>query len=175
MQSLAPKIVFGIFIGCYLASLALPGVFYKQDVNEPGNRVLYGYDILSLDAVHLAAVSGGQSPVVFIWIPIYFIAAAPLAITSIGTAAWYANVLILLTLIFIKIREFRWGFILSCVSFLVGLLALFHDKLPSIEGGTQYVDHLGAGYYLWQFSLAILMVYASIKFLESPNKNNIVR
>jgi hypothetical protein len=75
-----------------------------------------------------------------------------------GNFAWYANVLAMVALVFALVRKPRPAAWISFAGLVLGLDAYLFDSTPTIDMPGQSVDYLGSGYYVWEGSMAVLLL-----------------
>lgn len=181
-MNVAGKALLFVFAVCFIVSLFLPGIIYKPaDARDINGRTLYGYDILSLDSVapiSELAVTGQAN--FFLWVsvlygvPLRFILVAMILWLSPGGLAWYANVLALFAITNLKYRRLRYACLFSFGAVVIALDAFmyreefgtFQPEIPDV------VDHLGSGFYVWEFSLLILCLLCLYEFYRTKRGNN---
>jgi hypothetical protein len=84
-----------------------------------------------------------------------------------GMIAWYANIFGLVAFIASTKKKYKTGFINSIIAFMLGLQSFNFHTLYQNEGGVNnlIVDHLGIGFYVWEASFAILVLFCLLNIL----------
>jgi hypothetical protein len=131
LAEMSAKYIYLVALLLYAISLTMPAFVIHAD--GPLDEVRYGYEILFLG-----------------WLGLF-----------IGQMAWYANLLLPAILLAIHFRRPQAAAVLTAIAIAVGLQALLVDRLPRNEAGVNdlVVDHLGSGFYLWEFSFMLIFAY----------------
>lgn len=118
----------------YTISLALPGVSFIDHNGHEGS--VYGYFIL-----------------LFGWFAM-----------SQWSFAWFGNPLFLFSLF--RSRHERPGIVLltSLLALSFGVTGFLLEKVPHLDAPESTVTYFGLGYYLWLLSLALLVLYAFMRY-----------
>ena len=83
----------------------------------------------------------------------------------IGNFAWYANIILVISIILgftLSSRRFAIiGILSSLIGFAVAMDSYLLRSVPLDEGGVMelHVDHLSSGFYVWVASFIVLLVY----------------
>jgi hypothetical protein len=141
----------------------------------------YGWDVLGLGLPTNLFTNVASHPnyLEIILVLIYSIFATFIGMfTDPGALAWWANVLVAMALVIMtkssssaEAKRIALGSAFAAP--FIGFLALFFFSPSTVEGPTlPPVDHLGSGYYLWEISLVILVLYCLVKYFISLPKQD---
>jgi hypothetical protein len=156
LQSRSTVILF-VALALYASSLELPGLVMRDD------RLI------------LTTVTYGPNGH-----PIYAVMGRDILLTGwLGpTFSWYANPIAFFTLVFLIIRFKKTALVFSILAVIISLTAFritnydfttstahscYVDTLtPATNPACSTVDHLGIGYFVWLFSLLLLVLYCAM-------------
>lgn len=91
----------------------------------------------------------------------------------VGVFAWFATPLMFLAVLLSIFNKRLAAMILSVAAAVLGLQSFMLESVPFNEssmdpGNLNFVDHLGAGFYLWMASLVTFSAYCFLKTETTP-------
>lgn len=99
---------------------------------------------------------------------IYFLVLGWLGIFAGGIYAWYANLTGFFGFVGTIAQFHRAGFVLWLLSFLIGLNAYQFLIIEDPGSGAKlYIDHYTAGFYFWEGSFLLMLVFCGIKIWDA--------
>jgi hypothetical protein len=139
MKRLLPELVLIIAVAAFVYSLFLPGIV----VGDRGQTtVTIGYFVLSIG-----------------WLGIFD-----------GIVSWYGNPIALAAIILANTKNKTIGSIFSTVAVVFGLQALLYQGTKISYGDSDGpFGILGVGYYIWEASLALILLYTLVKYFQNKN------
>ncbi len=82
-------------------------------------------------------------------------------ISWVSNIAWLANVFYIFGFMFAGLMMYKTGMVLSAIAFIVGLQSYSFTEY-TVDGPIIKVHYLGIGFYAWEFSFILTMIYCLI-------------
>ena len=185
MDQKRSNILAWLFVLLYLSSLALPALIidlsgYTQEEQVRHSPYVYGHDLLAFYSPRLittsiySAFTTGEY-----WVIPAGLAVAALSVIvgflnvflSIPTLAWLANPLAWLSFATIRTKTYKIALPAAIAAFFIGLLSFYLKTLQDgSDAGPSIVRELWVGFYVWELSFVVLLIYAISEYMRETSK-----